>query len=523
MTTSATSVRTDTGVEIPFEWVYEGGGAHEWVRDTEHWTTPMPPLERWLHAHLDPGVDRAWAEVGMEPPAWFYRFQLVGPFLYARESPWEPERMVRSMVRYHEVGIEHGGALRFWEDFCRPRIEQVCREVSELPVDTPLDDVAERCGYGFHQTFTSLSPLFEAGMRLAMLLGPVFGEGTELLSQELMQGGDNQSQSIDAEVWALTNIARETPAAADRIRDDAGAATIDVLREDPAARAFVAAFDAMMERHGSRSQGWELTNPTWRERPEALLSLVQAQLRAPAVSPEEVAAGSAARREAALQRALEALPPDKHEELRQALADLDGYVSIREGRAYWQMMLMGEARLFALRIGATLVERGRIEQAEDVMFLEPDEITSTTGDLRALVAERRAAWDAWWRVEPPPRIGTPTVRPEPASTGDVLRGSAASRGVVTGPARVMRTLDERADVRPGDVLVCVMTTPAWTPLFGVAAGIVAETGGALSHPAITAREYGIPAVVGLKDATTRIRDGETITLDGGAGTVTLHR
>ena len=104
---------------------------------------------------------------------------------------------------------------------------------------------------------------------------------------------------------------------------------------------------------------------------------------------------------------------------------------------------------------------------------------------------------------------------------DELRGAPASRGQVTGPARILHGPEEGVRLQPGDILVCVMTTPAWTPLFSMASGIVTETGGPLSHPAITAREYGIPAVVAVKDATARIRDGQIITVDGGAGTVSL--
>jgi pyruvate,water dikinase len=91
---------------------------------------------------------------------------------------------------------------------------------------------------------------------------------------------------------------------------------------------------------------------------------------------------------------------------------------------------------------------------------------------------------------------------------------------VTGPARIIANPEDGARMQPGDIMVCVMTTPAWTPLFALASGIVTETGGALSHPAITAREYGIPAVVALEGATTRFKDGQLITVDGAAGTVT---
>ena len=145
-------------------------------------------------------------------------------------------------------------------------------------------------------------------------------------------------------------------------------------------------------------------------------------------------------------------------------------------------------------------------------------------DLRPLVAERQEAWDAWRTVEQAPNIGAPKTEPdlEAAPAPEELRGAAASRGTVTGPARIIHSPEEGARLRPGDILVCVMSTPAWTPLYAIAGGIVAETGGALSHPAITAREYGIPAVVTVKGATKRIRDGQTITVKGGEGVVVLH-
>jgi len=104
----------------------------------------------------------------------------------------------------------------------------------------------------------------------------------------------------------------------------------------------------------------------------------------------------------------------------------------------------------------------------------------------------------------------------------VLRGTAASRGTVSGRACVVRSLEEADRLQPGDILVCEMTMPAWTPLFAVAAGVVTDTGGALSHSAIVAREYRVPCVVGTTTGTRRIRDGQRITVDGTAGTVTIE-
>ena len=101
-----------------------------------------------------------------------------------------------------------------------------------------------------------------------------------------------------------------------------------------------------------------------------------------------------------------------------------------------------------------------------------------------------------------------------------LAGTPGSPGRASGPARVVHGPDDFTRVGPGDVLVCRFTEPSWTALFGVVSAVVTETGGVLSHAAIVAREHGIPAVLAVPDAMTTLRDGETVTVDGGAGRVT---
>jgi len=506
-------------------WVYAGAEAFEWAHDTEHWPLPLLPMELWLHQHWPAGADRAWAETGMEPPAMFYRFQYVGPFLYARESPYEPERLMRNVMGYRAVAREHGGPPAFWQQYCRPRAERACRELAALDSNASLQSVAELWAYGFHQTFTSMALFMEASMRLAALLTEADGDDEPLTRFELTQDGQNATQAIDGEIWDLAELARATSQVKRLLESEEHADVVVALRREPAARAFVAAFDALLERHGSRSQGWDLTLPTWRERPEAPLALVRARLASGGPAPVEVVARSQARRREATERALAQLPADKHAEFRKTLARLDGYVRIREDRAYWQLVLSGEVRGVLLRKGEALVASDRIDRAADVLFLVPDDMDDgATSDLRALVIERRREWERWREVVPPAAIGTPQAAPAPTveSAGDELRGAPASRGVATGTARIIRSADEGARLRPGDIMVCEMSTPAWTPLFAIVSGIITETGGALSHPAITAREYGIPAVVALKDATVRIREGQVVTVDGGAGVVRLQ-
>ncbi|HEV2661332.1 MAG TPA: PEP-utilizing enzyme, partial [Ktedonobacteraceae bacterium] len=151
-----------------------------------------------------------------------------------------------------------------------------------------------------------------------------------------------------------------------------------------------------------------------------------------------------------------------------------------------------------------------------------------------VVAERHATWKRERALTPPAALpikggarflGIDFSRVMPARTdqpeGDVLKGFAASPGQVTGLARVIHGPEEFGQMRQGDILVARITTPAWTPLFALAAGVVTDVGGPLSHSSIVAREYHIPAVLGTGAATERLHSEQRITVDGDAGTVVL--
>jgi phosphohistidine swiveling domain-containing protein len=195
-------------------------------------------------------------------------------------------------------------------------------------------------------------------------------------------------------------------------------------------------------------------------------------------------------------------------------------------------------RVPCLAIGRGLVEQGVVASPDDVFYLHEAEIreASVRRDLQlfGLVAERRAARERWLRVLPPETIGAGSAElglqldrfygpmMEEADDKLIIRGIAGSPGVLSGVARLVLTLDEVDRLAPGEILVTYATAPPWTPLFGIAGGVVTDVGGRLSHCAIVAREYGIPAVVGTKLATARIYDGMRITVDGIKGIVRLE-
>ena len=220
------------------------------------------------------------------------------------------------------------------------------------------------------------------------------------------------------------------------------------------------------------------------------------------------------------------------------LALAQRYARLREEQAGWFTLGWPLLRQAALRLGAEARQRGMIEQVNDVFFLTRQELVAgVTGpagasDLREVVSGRRGEWERQRRLSPPLTLGTPLgagllaravdAMRTPSSTSagnDVLTGIPASPGRATGPARIVLGPEDFRRVQPGDVLVAQVTAPAWTPLFERVVAVVTDGGSVAAHASLVAREYGIPAVVGVGDATTRLRDGEMVTVDGSAGCV----
>jgi phosphohistidine swiveling domain-containing protein len=200
---------------------------------------------------------------------------------------------------------------------------------------------------------------------------------------------------------------------------------------------------------------------------------------------------------------------------------------IRELPKYLIVLVLAQARRELLVIGAELAARGVIAQDEDVFFLGLQEVRAALDgrDHHDVVADRRDSYDRELGRRHVPRVllsdGTePEARSAiPPAADGALVGTAASAGTATGPARVV--LDPTgAHLAPGEILVAPSTDPGWTPLFLTAGGLVMEMGGANSHGAVVAREYGIPAVVGVPDATSRITTGQQLTVEGTRGLVT---
>jgi pyruvate,water dikinase len=244
----------------------------------------------------------------------------------------------------------------------------------------------------------------------------------------------------------------------------------------------------------------------------------------------------AAEREQAVVTVMDRLSLPDRQKFMGLLATAQNAAQLREDSLFDVGLAWTQMHRCALELGRRLKQAGVISKAGDVFSLNIDEIRatlSTTSSLAAEVSERQANNHAWSKVDAPyllPVSSKPSfwwgwVFPTPElqrhPNAHTLVGLGVSPGRVTAVARVIHSLDEMHQLNPGEILVARSTTPAWTPLFARAAGLVTDLGGPLAHGSIVAREVGIPAVMGTGNATHKIRSGQVITILGSEGKVIL--
>ena len=248
-------------------------------------------------------------------------------------------------------------------------------------------------------------------------------------------------------------------------------------------------------------------------------------------------------REARVKMTLESLGPLRRWVFRKLLGWAQRYGPHREEALFYVGAGWPTLRRLALELGRRLVEAKALRTPDDVFYLESSELAEASTaraegracpELTQHAERRRELREARKKLHPPVMVPVKSrfkfgpfdmsgfeSQKRNAVDANTLNGFAVSPGKVTGEATVIRSPADFAEMKPGTILVSPTTTPAWTPLFAQAAGLVTDIGGVLSHGSIVAREYGIPAVLGTGNITQRITTGQQITVDGDTGTVTI--
>jgi pyruvate,water dikinase len=407
------------------------------------------------------------------------------------------------------------------------------RNISSEAITLRLDTIGQRLD-GHELTFGIAGGVSQCLQALGSILPRWLGEDWRALLNGALQG---QAAVISAQqiirLAEIADMVRQNPRVTSWFAEENWDPNefrlrlqgTDVLR----------AFDRYLEDYGHRAVGEsDPMSPRFADRPELLLSVLRTQVLAPtSATSVDILQRQATVREQALSQIRTRFGWRFH---RWAIFSwwyrrLCRFFALREANRHHLMYYSAAVRSLLLRLGELLVEQGRLSSQEDIFYLTIKERTELSAgglrDWQGLIEARRAEQARYATVNVPDTIrdwqamvhGTDTA-PSKGSE-KILHGIPISPGLVVGPVRFVRSIEDWSRVCRGDILVVPVIDPGMAPLFGIASGLVAEMGGTLSHGAIIAREYGLPAVANVSGLTSRLKEGDRISLDAGQGEIIL--
>ncbi len=493
------------------------------------WAGLVPSRPRWLSVKsaelLDEELGPIWREVLASG-----EFEPIGrPFSLARA--W---RCIACAPAGVGTLLGRMSAARAWQELenCKREVANFAR-VEDLSILDEKQIIALARYFAMENAPRGIIPLIASGPALpatVMLQWLLRRIKREDLYLPLLSGvGRNPTVQAALAIWDLAEAAG--PVVRTVFANEAIERVPEALQASEDGREFLARMNAFLALHGYRAvREYEFSCPRWRDDPTFVYESVRNYFNHPAGQPtprqhyqRQVEEHERAKQE--LDRVLR-YRPLRRWLCRRLIRVIEERMPLRE--AFKSALLLGLAHVrdLLLEVGRRQVARGALEKADDFLFLSiPEAEKIATGELdvnwiRQQIPIRRREFATYMRIDPPLVMrsdGKPVVKP--AKAGEVLQGAGASPGVVRGRARIMFDPTDGARLSRGDILVAKFTDPGWTPLFLTAGGLVMEVGGIISHGAVVAREYGLPAVVGIKHATRILREGEVVEIDGGSGEV----
>ncbi|TNF86437.1 MAG: hypothetical protein EP301_08620 [Gammaproteobacteria bacterium] len=528
----------------------------------ENMSEPLSPLfdELYLEEGLDIGMDQLMAELElpMTLDDFIHRpmFVTVNGFGYLRYDlriGWRFAVILPKILYYYVVKLP--GLLRSlterWQEAGRDSYLNLIERWQPVNLDQASDEDlingiralahGDAAYWGYITMMVGAAKVTEGLLAWTLNSRLVPGNHT---SGEFLRGFP--SRTLDGQN-ALAELARNlSPALRTRLLDAGSGTLASAISDNEEGRGLARALEAHLDSFGHQIFDLDFVTPTLSEHPEILLANLRSLLARD--TAETMSAEALAReREALTQATLAKLGPIRRWWFRKALGWAQKYAPYREDALFYMGAAWPLLRRMARHLGERLVNSESLEQAEDVFFLRTAELAEAgraetviarRHHLRELAKNRRGLRESRKSLHPPSRVPADvrfklgpldldrffeiweTQRRNP-SDADVLTGFAVSPGRVTAPACVIASVEDFSKMQPGHILVCPTTTPAWTPLFAEAVGLVTDIGAVLAHGSIVAREYGIPAVMGTGNGTVRISDGDLITVDGDKGSVQL--
>jgi phosphohistidine swiveling domain-containing protein len=555
--------------EFPIEWD-EGEKELFWIYDDLHCPNPVSPMffdigGWWLtcdHMFRRFGTPFACDWVAKEINGYVYTAAVPADAAIHSEATEYQSRYVprvpRDPAHAEKIGAYLGWVLPhyaenfldWWSQRLRPEIERNFEyldgfdtaNASFLDMAVLLEDAIDIHDRHWKIHWMLNFAQFASTQALNGLLEEEKGEAAAALMGRLQSSVADRNWDSIEDLWKMKEEVKDDDELSRAFEGDTAAAVMESLQGSERGQRFI---EERIEPH-QQAYGYkaiwshEFAFRTWVEDPAPMVEAVKGYLATDYDYPSNIASV----RDDLEEAKVEALEDVEGDELRSALErSLSMNPLTPDHHFYIDQGTNARLRLVLMAIARKLVEAGALDDPEDVMYLRYNELRllmadQSSLDARDLVGDRRDELEEASAKRPPSWVGTATqpaldfpynalwgfpekfYAGEPSTTGEV-KGLAASPGVVEGPARFVHSLDEFDQVKEGEILVCRMTNPAWVVLFTKITGLVTEAGGAVSHPAVVAREFGIPAVVGTTNAGDRIATGDRIRVNGGTGVVEI--
>ena len=552
------------------------------TRLTLDWTLPRPKGKYWRRNVIellpDP-LSPLFATLGL--PAWNHAMHHLGKSIgLGRDLPdfW-PEQILLTIngYAYLDFGLSAKQSARNllalpsivrgfptaqerWAEAARPRYAAViskwaAHDLNATSATQLLDgahEIVQVAAEHYLTVQSGILPMSKISESLFPLVyNRIIKRRDDPPAVTFMLGFDSAPIQAERSLYDLAMWAREHSELADYLARATDAEIIVVYRSSSSPigdseswRAFCGRFQEHLDRFGHAIFDLDFAKAVLADDPAPILRTLKYFLAGQGRSPHERQAEAAAAREQATQSMLRRLKGARLRWFMRLLRWTQQYAPLREEALAdvglgWPLL-----RLMLREIGGRLVEAHVIAAPDDIFWLKMDELERASTvldanqpgqDFRPSVVERRAIWERERAVIPPVNLPLKqgarfwgidwsfesSARTDQAA-GKTIQGIGASPGCVTATARVIHSPEEFNQMQPNDILVAKITTPAWTPLFALASGVVTDVGGILSHGSIVAREYHIPAVLGTGVATERIRSGQHITVDGDRGVVSME-
>lgn len=552
---------------FPVEWKNEEEKRLFWFYDDNHVPNPVSPMYFSLHGWWGPTLDYMYRRFGF-PIGCAWNAKKVNGYVYTAISPRDPQEAALIGPYYGWIMPTYAeNFLDWWQQRYLPEIKRNfeyldtydTKNASLQDLMVFLEEAIDIQERHFRLHWILNLAQFQASLTFQILAKELIPDVEGALLGRILISLEDRNWDSVRELWKLKEEVKANPELK-QIFDskETASAIIPALQATPTGRAFMEKVQAYLKEYGYKPlYTHEYIYKLWVEDPTPCVETIKGYLVSDYNFPEEYEKIKNDQ-QSAMQELLAKVPADAPAEKKEALQEamrlaVKMMPLTPDHHFYFDQGTFARMRLVLLSIGRKMVEMGLLRDPEDIFFLEYDQLRYYVANPKteanpngydgiSVIKEARRKWEDAFKITPRDWVGTVTrwnmyeeiyhtlwgyperferAREGKKEAADKVVGLPAAAGVAEGYARIVKSPDEFDQVKRGEIMVCLMTNPAWVIVFSKIKGVVTDAGGVLSHTAVVSREFGIPAVVGTGDATRRIKTGDRVRVNGFTGVVEI--